>query len=161
MPLPSIDIPKIPSTYNVTTDSNLTSNSTVGMTTNSVVDLDMGLDNINTTSNLTSDSKVDMGLDNINTSLTSDSKVDMGLDNVNICINMGVSELPKMKFHMPMNYDFGIDIFGMRVMNFCLGGKSMLISEDNPTQVFYNSQQRQGTDGARAADSGVTVSLKD
>ena len=98
----------------------------------SSMELDMGLDDV----------KIDMGLDKMAMDLKSDSKLDMGLDKVNICLNMGIKELPKMKFHMPMNYDFGFDFFGMKILNFSVKGKSMLVSEDNPTQMFYHPKKK-------------------
>ena len=104
---------------------------------NSDIELDMGLDNVD----VKSDSKVDMGLDKMN--LNSNSKVDLGLDNVNICLNMGIKEMPKMKVHMPTNYDFGLEFFGLKVMNFSVCGKTMVVSEDNPTQLFYHPKKKE------------------
>lgn len=90
--------------------------------------------------------KVDMGLDNINM----ESKIDMGLDNIkaDLCLSVGIREFPKMRIHFPVNYEFGLELFGMRVFNFSICGKSMVVTEDNPVKLFHaphsSSQRHEG-----------------
>ncbi len=86
------------------------------------------------TINVISDSKVDLGLDNI--------KVDLGLDNVKVDLgldNIRIRELPQldfqfglrpMRFHFPLNYKVCLSLFGCKVFQFESCGESMFIAED-------------------------------
>lgn len=86
--------------------------------------IDAGLDNIN--------AKIDAGLDNVN------AKIDAGLDNINICFSFGIKEFPRMKVHLPTQYEVGFNFFGLNIFSFFLKGKSMLITEDNPISLFHH-----------------------
>lgn len=127
------------------------------------IDIDMGLDNINvciggktddngnpmpavfdfgiggTDKPIDLDLDLDMGLDNIGIGGTDKPiKIDMGLDNVNLCFSFAIKELPSMKFHFPTNYEFGLELFGRKVFNFCIGGKSMVVTEQNPVKIMHH-----------------------
>lgn len=114
--------PKIPSNYTIT------STTTLGGA------LDLDLDNIRikeiapitvtSNSSLKSDSK-----------LTSDSKVDMGLNDIRI------KELPRIELnlqtamkptrvHFPVNLRFGLCTLGIELLAFCVCGESMVVVED-------------------------------
>ncbi|OZG70189.1 hypothetical protein BTA51_27340 [Hahella sp. CCB-MM4] len=108
------------------------------------LDADLGLDNIRLTElapinvgitslplirldtiRLETDSKVDLGLDNV--------KVDLGLDNIRI------RELPQldfqfglrpMRFHFPLSYKFCLTLFGCRIVQFETCGEGMIVAED-------------------------------
>jgi hypothetical protein len=133
----------IPLEYGLDLDHGLSGGMDLDITNIPEIDIDHGLElsgGMNLAITEIPDMKLDMGLDKVD--IKSDSKLDMGLDKVNICLNMGIKEMPKMKVHMPTNYDFGLDFFGIKVMNFSLCGKTMIISEDNPTQMFYHPKRK-------------------
>jgi len=109
----------------------LDSNMTVDMGLDDI-NINMGLNNIK--AELDSNMTVDMGLDNM--------KMDIGLDNINACFSFAIKELPSMRMHFPMNYEFGLELLGMKVFNFCISGKSMVVTEDNPTRMFYEPRQQ-------------------
>ena len=146
-----------PRDYDLELNHNMDVSGNLGLdvSSNANIDLDMGLDDVSIDTN----SQVDMGLDNMK--LSSDSKVDMGLDNVNICLNMGIKEMPKMKVHIPTNYDFGLELFGIKIMNFSVCGKTMMISEDNPTQMFYHPKKKEEVrrEDAVNVERGVQLSM--
>jgi hypothetical protein len=114
--------PKIPTNYTIN------STATLGGA------LDLDLDNIRikeiapitltSNSSLKSDSK-----------LTSDSKVDMGLNDIRI------KELPRIELHLqtamkptrvhfPVNLRFGLCTFGIELLAFCVCGETMVVVED-------------------------------
>lgn len=66
--------------------------------------------------------------------LRTDSKVDLGLDDIRI------RELPPIQFelsfrpirvHLPLNYSFCIELFGIRLFKFSLCGEGMAVAEDH------------------------------
>ena len=121
------------------------------MTMDSNVDLNMGrLDNI----------RIDMGLDDMKMDMKTESKVDMGLDDVNICMNLAFKEVPNIKIHMPVNYEFGFEFLGFKLFNFCLGGKSMIVTEDNPTRMFYKKTQTKRTNSTNQPGFKVSIEEK-
>lgn len=114
--------PKIPTNYTIN------STATLGGA------LDLDLDNIRikeiapitltSNSTLKSDSK-----------LTSDSKVDMGLNDIRI------KELPRIELHLqtamkptrvhfPVNLRFGLCTLGIELLAFCVCGETMVVVED-------------------------------
>jgi hypothetical protein len=114
--------PKIPTNYTIN------STATLGGA------LDLDLDNIRikeiapitltSNSTLKSDSK-----------LTSDSKVDMGLNDIRI------KELPRIELnlqtamkptrvHFPVNLRFGLCTLGIELLAFCVCGETMVVVED-------------------------------
>lgn len=103
------------------------------------VTVDMGLNNIkmDLDSDMNFDGKVDMGLDNVKVDMgLDDVNVDMGLDNINMCMSFAIKELPSMKMQFPVNFDFGIKVLGMSILNFGVCGKAMVLTEDNPKRIF-------------------------
>lgn len=65
--------------------------------------------------------------------IRTDSKLDLGLDNIRI------QELPTIRFelslrpirvHLPLSYQFCIEIFGKRLFKFSVCGEGMAITED-------------------------------
>lgn len=118
--------PDIPTSYTVT------SIATVGGS------LDAGLDDIRikeiapvsltSTSTLNSTSTV-----NSVSKLTSDSKVDLGLDNIQIKelprIDLQVAMKPT-RVHFPVNLHFGLSSLGFPLLTFSVCGESMVVIED-------------------------------
>lgn len=90
---------------------------------------------------------VDLGLDDIN--------LDMGLDKVNVCLSLAVTEIPRVRVHLPTKYEFGFNILGMSIFNFILKGEMMLVTEDNPPRIFYQPEEPSEPPGnsARSDDS--------
>lgn len=125
------------------------------------ITVDMGLDDINV--QLSGSFNMDMGLDDVNVDLGLDNinaKVDMGLDNINVCMSMSLKELPSMKMHFPMNYEFGLELFGLKVFNFGINGKSMIITEDNPTRLFYRPAPKNAAGVAvQKSEEGFKISI--
>ncbi len=97
----------------------------------------LGLDNIKV------DATADVGLNNIHikelpvvhtdSKLESNSKIDAGLDNIRI------TELPPFHFefsmkpiriHLPLNYSFCLELFGVRLFKFSVCGEGMVVTED-------------------------------
>jgi hypothetical protein len=101
--------------------------------------LDVGLSNID----------ADVGLDDIRIKelptidvqasikelpvIRTDSKVDLGLDDIRI------QQLPPIQFelsfrpirvHLPLNYSFCIELFGIRLLRFSVCGEGMAVAED-------------------------------
>jgi hypothetical protein len=63
-------------------------------------------------------------------------KIDLGLDNINVCLSLAVTQFPRMRLHMPKQYDYGFGLFGVPIVNFSICGESSFITEDNPPRVF-------------------------
>ena len=109
----------------------------IGVTVGGTIDVGLG------------DVNADLGLDNIRLKelpvvrleasikelpvIRTDSKVDLGLDNVRI------AELPTIRFelsfrpirvHLPLNYQFCLEVFGKRWFKFSVCGEGMAITED-------------------------------
>lgn len=106
--------------------------------------------------------ELDMGLDNVR------ATVDLGLDNINACFSFAIKELPSMKVHYPVNYEFGLELLGVKLFNFCIAGKSMVITEDNPVTLFHTPHRPRpvtGTPGTvgtpRSASFNVSVVEED
>jgi hypothetical protein len=110
--------------------------------TSSSVALNAGLDDIRiATQPIQTTSSVDAGLDNIRlnnvapitTSSTLNAQVDLGLDDIRIRelapVRIELS-FKAFRFHLPLNYQFNIDLFGVPVFRFSLCGEGMAIGED-------------------------------
>ncbi|HEX2675433.1 MAG TPA: hypothetical protein VHM19_02305 [Polyangiales bacterium] len=94
--------------------------------------VDVGLDKIK------ADAKVDAGLDNIK----ANAKVDAGLDNIKADLgldNIRIQELPPIHFelamrptrvHLPLNYTFCVELFGVKLFKFSVCGEGMCVTED-------------------------------
>ena len=101
--------------------------------------VDLGLDDV----------RADVGLDDIRIKelpavrveasvkelpvIRTDSKVDLGLDDIRI------QELPPFRFdfalrpirvHLPLNYSFCVELFGIRLFKFSVCGEGMVVTED-------------------------------
>ena len=112
-------------------------NATVGATVGGTVGLNLGR------------TEVDAGLDNIRLTelapvrleaaikeiapIRTDSKVDLGLDDIRL------TELPPIqlelgmrpfRLHLPLNYSFCLELFGVRLLKFSICGEGMAIGED-------------------------------
>jgi hypothetical protein len=91
--------------------------------------VDVGLDDVK--------AAVDVGLDDIRIRelplIRSDSKLDLGLDNIRIQelppINLELAIRPT-RVHLPLNYSFTFEIFGIRLFRLSLCGEGMVVSED-------------------------------
>jgi hypothetical protein len=95
----------------------------IGSEPNKPLVVDLGLDNV----------KIDLGLDNI--------KVDLGLDNINACLSLAVTELPRVRVHMPTKSEFGFNLFGKPIFSFTFKGDAMVATEDNPPRVFLQPEE--------------------
>jgi hypothetical protein len=102
------------------------------------VTIDLGLDDVNVELGLIGNPDqpvtIDLGLDDVN--------VDLGLDNVNVCLSLALTEIPRVRLHLPTKYDFGVCLFGLKIVNFSFAGESMLVTEDNPPRVFHSPRAR-------------------
>jgi hypothetical protein len=96
---------------------------------------------------------IDAGLDDMGLSLTGNPKepisvgvsltgnpkepiaVDMGLDH--ICMSIALTQIPRVKVHLPTRYDLGLCLFGVPIFSLRFAGETMLVTEDNPPRVFY------------------------
>ncbi len=92
-----------------------------------VLNIDLGLNDIKADLGL-NDIKADLGLDNV--------KVDLGLDKVNACVSLAIKEVPPLRIQIPNNYKMGFEFLGIPIFAFTLCGKTMLLTEDNPTRFF-------------------------
>jgi hypothetical protein len=103
--------------------------------------IDAGLDDVNVslTGNPAEPVTIAAGLDNIKVSLTGNNgqplAVDLGLDK--ICVSLAVTEIPRVRVHVPTRYDFGFCLFGIPIFNFTLAGETMLLTQDNPPRVVH------------------------
>lgn len=133
MPTPDISLPDVykirvleaPTNYTITTDA--------------------GLEDIHIKEipeiQLKSDSTVDAGLKDIhikevriqefpkielesNSTLSSNSAVNLNSDN-----NIRIKEIPEIRAHVPMNFNFGIKFWGVEFLVFSLCGELQLITE--------------------------------
>lgn len=112
--------PDIPTNYTIT------STTTLGGS------VDAGLDDIRIKEiapvSLTSTSML-----NSESKLTSDSKVNLGLDNIQIKalpkIDLQVAMKPT-RVHFPVNFHFGLSSMGLQLLTFSVCGESMVIIED-------------------------------
>lgn len=81
--------------------------------------------------------KADLGLNDIRIKevapIHADAKIDLGLDNIRI------RELPPIKVelslkpirvHLPVNFSFCFELFGIRLFKFSICGESMTVAED-------------------------------
>ena len=65
--------------------------------------------------------------------IVTDSKVDLGLDNIRIAelppiqLELGVRPV---RVHLPLNYTFCLELFGVRLFKFSICGEGMVVSED-------------------------------
>ncbi len=136
---------EIPQPFEMDIDSNMAMNSFLSM---APITVNMGLDDINMdmNTNMTLDGKMDMGLDNVKVDMGLDNvnvdmglddvNVDMGLDNINMCMSFAIKELPSMKMQFPVNFDFGIKLLGLPLLNFGICGKAMVLTEENSKRIF-------------------------
>jgi hypothetical protein len=106
------------------------------------VTVDLGLDDVNV--NLGLDNvrmhldplEVDLGLDNVRMHLDP-LEVDLGLDDINVCLSLALTEIPRVRVHLPTKYDFGFCLFGIRIFSFTFAGETMLVTQDNPPRIFH------------------------
>ena len=134
-----LDITLRPLTVNLGLDN---INLDIGSEPNKPLVVDLGLDNV----------KVDLGLDNI--------KVDLGLDNINACLSLAVTEVPRVRVHMPTKSEFGFNLFGKPIFSFTFKGDAMVATEDNPPRVFFQSEEDAPLPD-RGDDVAYTVTLDD
>src|ERR1700751_3359090 len=91
---------------------------------------------------------IDAGLDDIGVTLVGDPKqpvtFDLGLDK--ICVSLALTQIPRVRVHIPSRYDFGFCLFGMPIFNFRFAGETMLLTEDNPQRIFYKPAAEVGRD---------------
>jgi len=140
------------SSSNINLGGSMTTKMTLDPITIRPLEVDMGLDNVN----------VDMGLDNVKVDMGLDKvKVDMGLDNINVCMSFAIKEFPSMRMHMPMDYSFGIKLFGMEMLGFSICGKSMIVTEDNPKRMFYTPTRKAPQREATQATDTIRVNIVD
>ena len=69
---------------------------------------------------------------------------DLGLDK--ICVSLALTQIPRVRVHIPTRYDFGFCLFGIPIFNFRFAGETMLITEDNPPRIFYKPAMEVGRD---------------
>lgn len=102
-----MSVPSIPNAYTITMQPQPLQ---VGATVNAGMD-DIRIREIAPIT-LNSDSKV-----------TTTSRVEMG------DIRIRIVQIPSVRVHMPMHYDFGVSVMGMELLSFSLCGESMVITE--------------------------------
>ncbi len=143
---------EIPQPFEMEIDSNMAMNSFLSM---APITIDMGLDDMNMdmNTNLTLDGKMDMGLDNVN--------VDMGLDNINMCMSFAIKELPSMKMQFPVNFDFGIKVLGLPLLNFGICGKAMVLTEENSKRIFQVPKPPKFSTSKPQETESIRVTLAD
>jgi hypothetical protein len=65
--------------------------------------------------------------------IVTDSTLDLGLDNIRIAelppVQLELAVRP-VRVHLPLNYTFCLELFGMRLFKFSICGEGMVISED-------------------------------
>jgi hypothetical protein len=65
--------------------------------------------------------------------IVTDSKVDLGLDNIRIAefppIQLELAVRP-VRVHLPLNYTFSVELFGIKLFRFSICGEGMVVSED-------------------------------
>jgi hypothetical protein len=65
--------------------------------------------------------------------INTDSKVDLGLDNIRIAefppIQLELGMRP-VRVHLPLNYSFSFELFGFKLFKFSICGEAMVVSED-------------------------------
>ena len=135
----------------------------VGLDLTGDLDIDAGLDDINlsVTGSTTQPLSIDLGLDNIKANLGLDNvkvdlglddvNVDLGLDNVNVCLSLAVTQVPRVKVHVPTKWEFGFCLFGKPILAYTFAGETMFATEDNPPRIF-----RQPDSGKRDASSSTS-----
>jgi hypothetical protein len=108
-----LSVPSIPSAYTITMAPQPLQ---VGATVNAGMDdiriREIAPITLSTTSTVSTRSTMD-----------TTSRVEMG------DIRIRIVEIPRVRVHMPMHYDFGISLLGMELLSFSLCGESMVITE--------------------------------
>jgi hypothetical protein len=65
--------------------------------------------------------------------INTNSKVDLGLDNIRIAefppIQLELAVRP-VRVHLPLNYTFSLELFGIKLFRFSICGEGMVVSED-------------------------------
>jgi len=65
--------------------------------------------------------------------IVTDSTLDLGLDNIRIAelppVQLELAVRP-VRVHLPLNYTFCLELFGVRLFKFSICGEGMVISED-------------------------------
>ncbi|HET9934551.1 MAG TPA: hypothetical protein VFQ35_27795 [Polyangiaceae bacterium] len=65
--------------------------------------------------------------------IVTDSKVDLGLDNIRIAelppVQLELAVRP-VRVHLPLNYTFSLELFGYRLFKFSICGEGMVVTED-------------------------------
>ena len=156
---------ELPQPFELEVDSTLGMTSFLSM---APVSVDMGLDNVKIDLDGKidmglDDVKIDMGLDNVNVDMgLDDVNVDMGLDNINMCMSLAIKELPSMKVQFPVNFDFGVKLLGIPLLNFVLCGKSMVLTEENSKRLFHIPKPyKPSTDATRKNNENIRVTIAD
>jgi hypothetical protein len=126
-------------------------NATVGLNLGPVnlgpVNIDAGLDDIRIRE--LAPVNIDAGLDDIRIRelapvrieasikelppIKTDSKVDLGLDDIRLTelppVQLELAVRP-VRVHLPMNYSFCLELFGVRLFKFSICGEGMVVAED-------------------------------
>lgn len=65
--------------------------------------------------------------------IKTDSKVDLGLDNIRIAefppVQLELALRP-VRVHLPLNYSFSLELFGIKLFRFSVCGEGMVVTED-------------------------------
>jgi len=48
-----------------------------------------------------------------------------------------LTEIPRVRVHLPTRHDFGFSLFGIRIFNFTINSELMLETQDNPPRIFH------------------------
>ncbi len=124
--------------------------------------IDAGLDDVNVglTGNRDQPVTIDLGLDHIKIAVEP-LKVDMGLDDINVCLGLALTQIPRVRIHVPTRYEFGLNLFSVPIFNFMIGGETMLVTEDNPPRLFSRASPAVGREkGGRVAATTVAAEHK-
>jgi hypothetical protein len=82
--------------------------------------------------------QVDAGLDDVQLGNLEGKpfQVDAGLDDIRVKelptieLRVALTEIPKVRAHVPLHYDLSISLFGFELLSFALCGESQVITED-------------------------------
>jgi hypothetical protein len=110
---------------------------TLGNGSDSVFDVDAGLDDVRVANAAGQAFQVSAGLDNIQVGNLQDKpfQVATGLDNIKVTqlptieLKVALTEIPRVRAHVPQHYDFCISFFGLEIWRFSLCGESQVITE--------------------------------
>jgi hypothetical protein len=106
--------------------ANITTASTMGLTTDNRLELVLPQPlQIETKSDLNSDSKIQT---------QSGIALDVRPLTLDMCINLEFGRLPPTCIRQPYNHHFGLTLFGIEMLGFNLVGESRIVIEDVPDQ---------------------------